>query len=456
MQSTSFYTTNNKDARILSFVTEEQWKSDSSIISQTEKTHLKTQQFDGKLGAIGLIFDVDGHLKHAYVGSGDGNVAIALAHAATKLPPYVYALKESGLPETSLIIWALAQYRFETYKKTSCEPRVLVVHESQLQAIIQEVDAVFLARDLINQPTNALGPSELSKVVHALCLKNGATFKEWIGDALLSDNFPAIHAVGRAAKDAPRLLQLTWGNPTHPRIAVVGKGVCFDSGGLNLKPGNAMRLMKKDMGGAAIAIGLAQWIMAIKLPIYLDLYIPAVENAVSLGAYRPGDVLTMRSGLTVEIDNTDAEGRLVMADAITKACETPLDLLVDFSTLTGAARIAVGTEISAMFTNEDTLAHELEIIASKVVDPVWRLPLYAGYESLLYSSIADVVNSSSSSYAGAITAALFLQKFVPKKVSFVHFDLMAWNVTSTPGKPEGGEAMAMRTVAHYLMKRFGV
>lgn len=455
MQSKTFYTTSDKDAHPLTFVTEAQWESGTSFLSSIEKTCLNTQQFSGKLGTFGLLFDTDGLLKKAYIGSGDGDIALALAHAATLLPPLTYSLVEDGLSTTHLINWALAQYRFETYKKNPYEPRILIVSEPQLQAILQEVDAVFLARDLINQPANDLGPSDLSKVLQILSLKTGATFKEYVGDALLTHNFPAIHAVGRAAKDVPRLLQLSWGNRAHPRIAVVGKGVCFDSGGLDLKPSSAMRLMKKDMGGAAIAIGLAQWIMDLQLPIYLEVYIPAVENAVSLDAYRPGDVLTMRSGLTVEIDNTDAEGRLVMADAITKACEDPLDLLIDFSTLTGAARVAVGTEIAAMFTNDDTLAKELEIISSEVADPIWRLPLFSAYESLLSSTIADVVNSSPSSYAGAITAALFLQKFVPKNVSFVHFDLMAWNVTSKPGKPEGGEAMAMRAVAYYLMKRFG-
>jgi leucyl aminopeptidase len=250
-------------------------------------------------------------------------------------------------------------------------------------------------------------------------------------------------------------LSLTWGNEQHPRITLVGKGVCFDSGGLDIKSASGMRLMKKDMGGAAHAIGLAQWIMASGLPIRLHLLVPAVENSVGPDAFRPGDILTMRNGLTVEIHNTDAEGRLILADALVKACEEQPELLIDFATLTGAARVSVGTELSALFTNKDQLAEQLMEASQHAADPIWRLPLFAAYEELLRSSCADLANATDHPYAGAITAALFLQRFIKPSIPWMHFDIMAWNLSSKPGKPEGGEAMGLHAVAYYLLKAYG-
>lgn len=299
-----------------------------------------------------------------------------------------------------------------------------------------------------------MGPKQLAGVVAKMAAQWDASYEEWVGDELLDANFPAIHMVGRAAVNKPRLLSLTWGNSGHPRVTLVGKGVCFDTGGLNIKIGDWMRLMKKDMGGAANVLGLAEWIMASQLPIQLRVLIPAIENVIGPEAFKPGDIVTMRNGLTVEIDNTDAEGRLVLADALVKAAEDKPELIIDFATLTGAARVAVGTEIAAMFTNDESMALALADASAQVCDPIWRLPLFAPYDTMFSSSVADMTNSSPSSYAGAITAALFLQRFVAASTSWVHFDIMAWNLSNKPGKPEGGEAMGIRAIAHYLTKKY--
>ncbi|CDZ76972.1 putative cytosol aminopeptidase [Legionella massiliensis] len=453
MYSKTFYATKAANAIPLFLVTKPQWEQGLETLTSNERNCFATQQFTGKFGEFCLINDNDGLPRKAYIGAGDGNQVLALASAAIRLPPASYLVQEP-LSHTAKVMWSLAQYRFTDYKKQEWKARALVVEEN-LEAILAEADAVFLVRNLINAPTNDLGPKELAERLAAISSEFNAEFQQWVGEELLSANLQAIHAVGRASANAPRLLSLTWGNEHDPRITLIGKGVCFDSGGLDIKPSSGMRLMKKDMGGAAHALGLAQWIMARKLPVYLQVFIPAVENAIGPDAFRPGDIIKMHNGLTVEIDNTDAEGRLVLADAISKACETQKpDLLIDFATLTGAARVAVGTEIAAMFTNNEQLAQAINDSSLAVDDPVWRLPLFAAYESLLDSSIADLVNSSPSPYAGAITAALFLQRFIPKSLPWVHFDIMAWNVSSKPGKPEGGEAMALRALMHYLEKTY--
>ena len=457
MQAKLFYQeASNVTAIPLLLFSKSQWEIQNAALPESERTYLLSERFSGELGQLCRVHAVNGALKSVYIGSGEGvgNESQALVAAVTLLPgDYCYQLQQE-MSSFALLSWSLAQYRYDHYKKQVVTPRILVIKSEQLPAIIAEAESVFLIRDLINAPTNAMGPAELAAETERLAEQYQAHFQQWIGDELLQANFPAIHAVGRASALAPRLLLLTWGEKTHPRVTLVGKGVCFDSGGLDLKPSSAMRLMKKDMGGAAHVLGLAKWIMAMQLPICLTVLIPAVENAVGSDAFRPGDILTMRNGLTVEVDNTDAEGRLILADALVKACEDPPELLIDFATLTGAARVAVGTEIAAMFSADDDLSIALQQAAKETNDPLWRLPLFAGYESLLESSVADLVNSSPSSYAGAITAALFLQRFVAKTISWVHFDIMAWNVGNKPGKPEGGEAMAMRAVGHYLRKRF--
>ena len=455
MKPELFYKTDSSDTIIpLVVLSKSQWEQQQESIVETHRTQLQGEQFTGELGQYGLIFSSEGKLKMAYVGSGDGNDAQACAFAATVLPGNHCYEVQHALTPWALLSWSLAQYRFDRYKKQTIMPRCLLVSQEQFPTIHAEAEAIFLIRDLINTPTNDLGPVQLAEQTQALAKQYKAKFEQWVGDELLKANFPAVHAVGRASSQAPRLLSLTWGEETHPRVTLVGKGVCFDSGGLDLKPSAAMRLMKKDMGGAAHVLGLAQWIMQTQLPIHLQVLIPAVENAVGSDAFRPGDILTMRNGLTVEIDNTDAEGRLILADALVKACEDKPELLIDFSTLTGAARVAVGTEIAAMFTPDDQFSNDLIQLSEKISDPIWRLPLFSGYRSLLDSTVADLVNSSPSSYAGAITAALFLQRFVDESVSWMHFDIMAWNVSSRPGKPEGGEAMAIRAVAQYLLSRY--
>ncbi|HAT1824089.1 leucyl aminopeptidase family protein [Legionella pneumophila] len=454
MQAEVFYKSCGDRVVPVHLISQSQWDEGIENLTPMERNCFSVRQFKGKLGDYCFILNADGVIEKAFIGSGTGNQESALANAALLLPPGNYQFQDK-LSRESGVVWALAQYRFDEYKKYELQPRVLIVEANDMDYILSLANSLFLVRDLINTPTCDMGPESLAHVVEELAKTHKAYFKQWIGEELIKDNFPAIHAVGRASALTPRLLSLHWGNEKHPRVTLIGKGVCFDSGGLDIKPSSGMRLMKKDMGGAAHVIGLAQWIMVQRLPIRLQVLIPAVENAIGPNAFRPGDVLTMRNGLTVEIENTDAEGRLILADALVKACEEKPDLIIDFATLTGAARVAVGTEIAAMFSNHDQLAQDIVAASNKVSDPVWRLPLFSPYEELLNSNIADMSNSSSSSYAGAITAGLFLQRFVTKSIPWVHFDIMAWNAVSKPGKPEGGEAMGLRAVAEYLLKTYG-
>jgi len=312
-----------------------------------------------------------------------------------------------------------------------------------------------MARDLIDTPAADLGPAELEDAAQTVAKQGGADVRVTRGDALDRD-YPMIAAVGRAAsrERAPRLIELEWGEESHPRIAVIGKGVCFDSGGLDIKPSSAMLLMKKDMGGAAHALALAKLIMASRLPVRLHMLIPAVENAVSAEAFRPGDVLRSRKGISVEIGNTDAEGRLILADALARAIEERPALVVDFATLTGAARVALGPDLPALFANDDALADEIGEAARRVNDPVWRLPLWPEYAELLKSGVADINNASESGFAGAITAALFLQKFVPDGTPWAHLDTFAWRPTARPGRPKGGDALGLRAIFAMLQRKF--
>lgn len=456
MQANIFYQTNSDKAISLLLLTNLAYTSQLPNLDVLEKNSLDAQQFKGDLGQLVRISDHEGRTIKFYVGVGNsGSEALALATAACALPVGIYKL-DTALPKSALVAWSLAQYQFDRYKTLNLPPKQLVVNQQDLAEVQIEANAVFLVRDLINTPANDMGPKELAAVVEKMASDHGADFQQWVGEELLEHHFPAIFAVGRASASAPRLLSLRWGKKTHPRVTLVGKGVCFDSGGLDLKPASGMRLMKKDMGGAAQVLGLAQWLMAHQVPIDLHVLIPAVENAVDAQAYRPGDVLTMRNGLTVEIHNTDAEGRLVLADALVKACEEKPDLIIDFATLTGAARVAVGTDMAALFTNDDGLAHELERAALEVNDPLWRLPLFQGYQELFSSKIADLSNASESAYGGAITAALFLERFIVDKITWAHFDIMAWNVGTKPGKPEGGEAMGIRAVGQYLRTKYSI
>lgn len=450
MQVEQLFQTTDRDAIYITVISMHQWQNPDIDL---DMNWLHAQQFKARCGDLAYRYTAEGQIAHVYLGAGDNLFGEALAQAALKLAEGVYRLSHE-IPVEAHLAWALAQYQFDRYKKSQTQPRILCVSHDTLAVILPLAKSIYLARDLINRPANDLGPQGLSDAFLALANAHEATVDSWVGEVLLTANYPAIHAVGRAAIEPPRLLSLTWGNPAHPKVTLVGKGVCFDSGGLDIKPSSAMRLMKKDMGGAAIVMGIAEWVMSVGLPIRLQVLIPAVENAVGSDSYRPGDILTMRNGLTVEVDNTDAEGRLVLADALVKACEASPELLIDFSTLTGAARVAVGTEISALFCNDDVLAHDLYQAGLTTKDMIWRLPLFKGYQNMLDSRVADMVNSPSSSYAGAIAAALFLERFIKPGISWAHFDTMAWNVSNKPGKPEGGEAMGLLAVCHYLQEKF--
>ncbi len=382
----------------------------------------------------------------------------ALADLPFKLPEGSYRLKAgwSGPAlEQAVVGWGLGAYRFSRYKALPRAAAQLALPDGcDWDAIDAQLQAIYLVRDLINTPAGDMLPHHLEASARALAEEFGASCNCIVGDDLLSANHPTIHTVGRASASAPRLIELVWGDPSQARVTLVGKGVCFDSGGLNIKPAGGMRHMKKDMGGAAHALGLARLVMSRKLPVHLRVLVPAVENAISGNAFRPGDIIRTRKGLTVEIDNTDAEGRLVLCDALALACEAEPALIVDFATLTGSARSALGTDLPAMFCNDDATATALLEHASTAADPVWRMPLHAPYDRMLDSSAADLANAASSPYAGAITAALFLQRFITTGVPWVHYDVMAWNVSSQPGRPEGGEAMGLRATFAYLQDRF--
>lgn len=380
-----------------------------------------------------------------------------IASLGEQLPEGAYRLAD-GEPGAAMLGWLLAQHRFERYRKAEnpVGPRVLLTGDAaRIGEAVRLAEAVALVRDLVNTPTEDLGPVQLQAAAEQVASDHGATIRVTSGDEL-ETGYPLIHGVGRAAsrERAPRLIELEWGNPAHPRIAVIGKGVCFDTGGLDIKPSSGMRLMKKDMGGAAHALALARLIMGNRLPVRLHLLIPAVENAISANAVRPGDVLRSRKGLTVEISNTDAEGRLILADAITRAGEDKPELIVDFATLTGAARVALGPDLPATFVNDDAFAADLLEGGTAQADPLWRMPLWGGYDEMLKSDIADIDNAPEGGMAGAVTAALFLQRFVDKATPWAHLDTFAWRPSARPGRPKGGEALGLRAVWAALKKRY--
>lgn len=423
----------------------------------------RVNAFAAKPGSVLLLPDATGAATEALLGveaEASAPDIWSWGAAAERLPTGRYALLESGEPaaaEAAALGWALGCYRFRRYRKSQDEgvSRLVLPASVDRKAVQGRVEALWLVRDLINTPASDMGPGELASAAHKLAREFKGRCRVITGDDLLQENLPMIHAVGRASARAPRLIDMTWGRARDPKVTLIGKGVCFDSGGLDLKPANNMLLMKKDMGGAAQVLGLARMIMAAGLRVRLRVLVPAVENSVSGDAFRPLDVLSTRKGITVEIGNTDAEGRLVLADALTLAGEDKPDLILDYATLTGAARVAVGTEIAAMFANDDTLATEFSDSAAAVGDPVWRLPLHRDYRRLLDSKVADISNTGTSGFAGAITAALFLQEFVPEGVPWAHFDIMAWNSSARPGRPEGGEAMAVRAAFETIRRRFG-
>jgi leucyl aminopeptidase len=361
-------------------------------------------------------------------------------------------------PGPAILGWLLGQYRFDRYKKekNGKGDRVLLTDDpGRIEESVSIAESTFLVRDLVNIPAGDLGPGELQAAAQTVADECGAKLRVTAGKALLQE-YPMVAAVGAAAIEqrAPRLIELEWGDQRHPRVALVGKGVCFDSGGLDIKPSSGMRWMKKDMGGAAHALGLARLAMRANLPIRLHLVIPAVENAVSGGAFRPGDILRSRKGLSVEIGNTDAEGRLILGDALARAGEDKPELILDFATLTGAARVALGPDLPALFVNDDALASELLAQGEKVADPLWRMPLWKHYEEMLSSDVADIGNMSDTPFAGSVTAALFLQKFVPEGIPWAHLDTFAWRPTAKPGRPKGGDAQGMRAAFELLRDRY--
>lgn len=380
-----------------------------------------------------------------------------LAKAAESLPAGSYRLAGHS-PGPATLGWLLGQYRFDRYKKdqNAKGDRVLLTDEpAKIDETVWTAESTFLVRDLVNTPAGDLGPAELQAAVEAVADEVGAKFRVTAGKALAQD-YPMIAAVGAAATEAraPRLIELEWGDQRHPRVAVIGKGVCFDSGGLDIKPSSGMRLMKKDMGGAAHALALARLIARANLPVRLHLLIPAVENAISGAAMRPGDILRSRKGLSVEVGNTDAEGRLVLGDALARAGEDKPELMIDFATLTGAARVALGPDLPATFVNDDTLAAELLDHGTAVADPLWRMPLWPHYEEMLASDVADIGNMADAPFAGAVTAALFLQKFVPEGTPWAHLDTFSWRPNAKPGRPKGGDAQGLRAAFGLLRARF--
>jgi leucyl aminopeptidase len=419
---------------------------------------VKSSDFRADPASHRLVATRDGRLESVLAGIGSLDDPFALGHLPAELPAGNYRIA-ADWPEDRLeraaIGWALGAYQFTRYKKRDpLRAKLVVDSAARLRRARAQVAGLYRVRDLVNTPAEDMMPEHLADAIKSMAKPFKASVREVVGDALLEKNFPAIHAVGRAASHAPRLIDLRWGKKNHPKVTLVGKGVCFDSGGLDLKTASGMRLMKKDMGGAAHAIGLAYMIMSAGLPVRLRVLVPAVENAVAGNAYRPGDVLTSRQGITIEIDNTDAEGRIVLCDALTEAAAESPEIIVDFATLTGAARVALGTDLPAMFCNRDDVANALAESAERVHDPLWRMPLHRPYRELIDSRIADIANSSGAPYGGAITAALFLQDFVPAETPWVHFDLMAWNLRARPGRPEGGEAMGLRALLDYLGTRY--
>lgn len=451
----------NQQAATLIHVTDKgRFESWLALQSDAARTAIKAQKFEGNANDIAILpGDKPGEWS---VVAGVSDMAVPgvwhLAKAAESLPEGTYRLADYDAGD-AMLGWILGQYRYQEYlsEPKLVGPRVLLVREpARIAAAGLQAAATALVRDLVNRPANDLGPNALEAEAKRIAKPYKADVTVTAGEAL-ETGYPLIHAVGKAAArtHAPRLIEIEWGDPRHPRIAIVGKGISFDSGGLDIKPASGMRLMKKDMGGAAHALALAELIMAAHLPVRLHMLVAAAENSIAGNAMRPGDIVKSRKGVTVEIDNTDAEGRLVLADALTKAIEDKAELIIDFATLTGAARVALGPDLPAMFSNDEDIANAMLSASKAASDPLWRMPLWAPYMEMLDSDIADMSNSGGA-FAGAVTAALFLQKFIPDDIPWVHLDTFAWRPTSKPGRPKGGEALGLRAVFRYLTETYSV
>lgn len=429
------------------------WETFALTLSDAECQWAALHDFSAKAEQICLLPNTSGGVGKVLVGYKTTEQMWAIAALPRKLPQgeYYVVNEEWNAQELTqaAIGWGLGCYRFSQFRSLEQKALPSLYIADQHERINAFVQAISLVRDLVNLPANHMMPEHLAEVTQALATEFGADFQQVIGDELIAQNYPAIHAVGRASAHVPRLLELRWGTVEHPLITLVGKGVCFDTGGLDIKPSQFMRLMKKDMGGAAHVLGLARLIMQLQLPVALRVLIPAVDNAIGGDAFRPGDILSTRAGKFVEIDNTDAEGRLVLCDALTEAATANPQLILDFATLTGAARVALGTEIPVFFSNDEAVTKQLQQAAQTAGELIWPLPLHQAYFEQLKSSVADFTNSGGS-YGGAITAALFLNEFIPSHIPWVHFDVMAWNTRERAGRPVGGEAMGLFTVYLYL------
>jgi len=448
------YTQENKTA--ISIIIAPQQNYSSWLNEQTDiiKTWLSATQFKIEPGNVQLLPDANGKISSVLCCVSHMENLWSVGHLPLSLPQGIYQFDVNETNYAAFAIaWGLGAYQFTRYKSAArlAAQLYLPVGVAHVQNI---VESIYQVRDWVNTPTDDMGPSEFAIVAENLAKQFNADFSQIIGEDLLQQNFPSIYTVGRASDDAPRLIDLRWGDKSHPKVTLVGKGVCFDTGGLDIKNSSGMLMMKKDMAGGAHVLGLARMIMQAKLPICLRVLIPAVENVVSGNAYRPGDVIKSRKGMTIEVGNTDAEGRVILADALTEAASENPELLIDISTLTGAARVALGTDLPAVFSNNDALVADVIKHGEKQSDPMWRLPLYAPYREHINSTIADINNNSSEPYAGAITAGLFLKEFVPDHIPWLHFDLMAWNLRTRPGRPQGGEAMVLRALFSYLKEKY--
>ncbi len=423
-----------------------------------EAAYARATGFAPKAGRLALVPAADGRLGRVLFGLGEAGPnrdRLLIGKLPAALPAGLYRLDGTGFDGAdAALAWLLGSYRFTRYRAAGAALPTLVAPAGvDATAVTRIAEAVALGRDLVNTPANDLGPAEIEAAIRDLAEIHGAAVTVTSGDALAKD-FPLVHTVGAASPRAPRLIDLTWGDPSAPRVTLVGKGVVFDTGGLDIKPSSGMLLMKKDMGGAAAALAAAAMVMGSGLRLRLRLIVPAVENAISGAAFRPGDVIRSRAGLTVEIGNTDAEGRLILADALALADAEKPDLLIDFATLTGAARVALGPDLPAFFTEDEALAAAVAEVGQTVADPVWRLPLHAPYAGMLDSKVADLNNAPGGSFAGAITAALFLRRFAPATRAHLHFDLYGWNPSTKPGRPEGGEVQTARLVHALLANRY--
>jgi leucyl aminopeptidase len=445
----------------ITFANKSNWDAIRAELPAQARQFADANGFAGKPGACLTLPGADGQLAGVLFGIEDGGAKSRDPFRPGALPGLLPAgvYRFANAPHNmrlAVLAFALGRYRFGRYRKADV-PDVRLVPPDGIDAaeIIRMTDAATLARDLINTPSNDMGPAELAQAAKEVATRFGARFDCIVGDDLLARNFPLIHAVGMASPRAPRLIELNWGDPAQPKVTLVGKGVCFDTGGLDLKPSSGMLLMKKDMGGAANVLALAQMVMDAKLKLCLRVLIPAVENAVAGNAFRPLDIFPSRKGLNVEIGNTDAEGRLILADALALADEEKPDLLIDMGTLTGAARVALGPDLPPFYTNDETLAQDVALCAIQENDPVWRMPLWPPYDSWLDSKVATITNAPSGGFAGSITCALFLQRFVEHARSWLHFDIFGWTPTARPARPEGGECQAARAVYRLLSQRYG-